>query len=159
MSRAKYMRFLVLIAAAILCSVALVAQAQEQNPAPMGGPPRGQMGRGGPRGPMSPQMELERLNKQLNLTQDQQDKLKPILEDRQKQMEALRNDTAMSREDRMTKMRDIRKNTDDQIRQALNPDQQKKFDEMQQQMMRGGPGGRRGGPPSGGQGAPPPPGI
>src|SRR5512146_1624170 len=137
MTTGKHMRWVV-IALAALWAVAIYAQQPDQNAAPSGQQerPRGEMrGPGGPRGPMSPEMELDRLTKELSLTKDQQEKIKPILEDRHKQMMALREDTSGSREEHMTKMRDIRKNTDEQIRQALTSEQQTKFDEMQKRMM------------------------
>jgi protein CpxP len=140
--------FLLVFAMAALCSVTMYAQQPDQN-AGQGGERR--MGRG----PMTPQAELDRLTKELNLTKDQQDKIKPILEDQQKQMQALREDTSTSMEDRMPKMRDIRKTHVDQIRAILTSDQQAKFDDMQKKMMerRGGPGGER---PHGDQPPPPP---
>jgi Spy/CpxP family protein refolding chaperone len=81
---------------------------------------------------MTPEQQLERMTKQLNLTDDQQAKIKPILEDQHKQIMALRQDTSISREDRFTKFREIRKQTHDKIYPILNADQQKKMDEMQQ---------------------------
>ena len=102
---------LVALALAGMCSVATYAQQPDQ-----GGEHRG--GRMG-RGPMTPQAELDRLNKELNLTKDQQDKIKPILEDQQKQMQALREDTSSSQQDRMSKMRDIHKSSTEQIRAVL----------------------------------------
>jgi Spy/CpxP family protein refolding chaperone len=137
------MGWLVIVLAA-LWSLAVYAQQSDQNAAPgaQDSRPRGQMGPGGPRGPMTPEMELDRLTKELNLTKDQQDKIKPILEDRHKQMTALREDTSVSREDRFTKTREIRKTTDDKIREVLTPEQQTKLEEMQKRMMeRRGPRG------------------
>lgn len=112
---------------------------------------------GGRRGPMSPEAELKRLTAELNLTQDQQDKIKPILEDQQKQMQDLRNDSSLEGQERFSKMREIRKSHMDQVRAILTSDQQTKFDDMQKRMMErgrrgpGGPGGEGGGNP------PPPP--
>lgn len=71
------------------------------------------------------------LGKHLNLTSDQQGKVLDILKSEQSQMETLRSDTSLSREDRHSKMMDIHKTSNDQIRALLTPDQQKKFDEIQ----------------------------
>jgi len=145
---------LLALALAATWSVGMYAQDSGQNAGQMG---QGQMGQGrmgGMRGPMSPQMQLDRMTKQLDLTKDEQDKIKPILEDQQKQMEDLRNDTSTDREARMDKMRDIHKSHAEQIRNVLTTEQQTKFDEMQKQMMergRRGMGGQNGGTP------PPPP--
>ena len=78
-----------------------------------------------------PAKRAEMLGKQLNLTSDQQGKVLDILKSEQSQMESLHSDTSLSQEDRRSKMMDIRKTSDDQIRALLTPDQQKKFDEMQ----------------------------
>ena len=136
---------------ALTWSVGMYSQEQGEQ---QGGQAGGQNGQrmGGMRGRMTPQAELDLLTKELNLTQDQQDKIKPILEDQQKQMEALRNDSSVQGQDRFAKMRDIRKDHMDQIRNVLTSDQQTKFDEMQKRMMERG--GRRG---QGGGGNPPQP--
>jgi len=94
------------------------------------------MGQGGPGGmhrmPMSPDQRLQRMTQQLNLTADQQQKIKPILEQEQQQMQTLHGDTSMSQQDRMSMMQQIRQGTNDQIKSVLNPDQQQKFAEMQE---------------------------
>jgi hypothetical protein len=46
-------------------------------------------------------------------------------------MESLHQDTSLSQQDRRTKMMEIRKSTDDQIRGLLDSNQQTKWDEMQ----------------------------
>lgn len=81
---------------------------------------------------MGPDQQLARMTKQLHLTEDQQAKIKPILEDQHKQMMALRQDTSMSREDRFAKFREIRKQTFEKMNPILTPDQQKQLKEMQQ---------------------------
>ena len=104
------------------------------------------------RGMQSPDERLQMLTKQLNLTDDEQAKIKPILVDEQKKMEDLRNDSTLSQQDRFQKMRDIREDSSKQIRSNLDENQQKKFDDIQkeqQKRMRGmrnsgggpGPGG------------------
>jgi periplasmic protein CpxP/Spy len=88
-------------------------------------------GRGGMM--MDPNHQLKHLSKRLNLSDDQQTKIKPILEDQQKQMQQLWSDNALSRQDRFSKMRDIRENSDAQIKNVLNQDQQKQFDKMREE--------------------------
>jgi periplasmic protein CpxP/Spy len=83
---------------------------------------------------MSPEDRTDRLTKALNLSDDQKSKVLSILQDEQKQMEAVRSDSSLSRDDRWSKMREIRENTTAQIKGTLNSDQAKKFSEMQQQM-------------------------
>src|SRR6185312_15251752 len=52
-------------------------------------------------------MTVESLAKQLDLTEDQKTKIKPILEDMQKKMGDLRKDTGLAQEDRRAKMKEI----------------------------------------------------
>ena len=77
--------------------------------------------------------QLKHLTKQLNLSDDQQAKLKPILEDQRKQMDGIRNDSSLSREDRFSKMQELRQSSDTQIKSVLNDDQQKNFDKMREE--------------------------
>jgi len=88
----------------------------------------------GNRQPPSVDEQVKRLSDRLNLTSDQQSKIKPILEDQRTQMEALRNDSSLSREDRMAKMRSIRESTTSKIKDNLNDDQKKQYDAMQEEM-------------------------
>lgn len=81
---------------------------------------------------MTPEEQLERMTRQLNLTKEQQARIKPILEEQHKQMMALRQDTSMTREDRFAKFREIRKQTSEKIHPILNADQQKQLQQMQQ---------------------------
>lgn len=71
------------------------------------------------------------LTKEVGLTSEQQPKVLDILKSEQSQMEKLHSDSSMSQEDRRAKMMDIHKSSNDQIRALLNPDQQKKWDQMQ----------------------------
>jgi len=75
----------------------------------------------------TPDEELAHMTKELNLSSDQQSKIKPILENQQKQMQDLRADTSMSQQDRMGKMKEIRQSSMSQIKEVLTPDQQQKL--------------------------------
>jgi len=88
----------------------------------------------GNRQPPSVDEQIKRLADRLNLSDDQQSKIKPILEDQRQQMGALREDTSLSREDRMSKMRSIRESTTSKISAILNDDQKKQYEAMQQEM-------------------------
>ena len=106
------------------------------------------------RGMMDPAQQLEGMTKRYNLSADQQTQLKPILASQQPQMQALRGDSSLSREDRMTKMQGIRADTKTKIEAVLNDDQKKQFEadqqkmeERMQQRMQGGGGPGGGGPP------------
>jgi periplasmic protein CpxP/Spy len=121
---------LALTLAAVVYTVAPSAVAQDngnndQQSAPAGAP---EHGRGGH---FDPAKRTEMLTKQLKLSSDQQPKVLDILKSEQSQMQNLRSDSSSSQEDRRSKMMQIRKTSDDQIRALLDSDQQKKWDTMQ----------------------------
>ncbi len=93
---------------------------------------------------MSPDQQLDHLSKALNLTDDQKNQIRPILQDRSEKMQSIRSDSALSREDRRTRMREAFEDSGNKIRSVLNDDQKQKFDQMQQRrhdrmQKRGGP--------------------
>jgi periplasmic protein CpxP/Spy len=96
-----------------------------------------------------PEQQLARLSQRLNLTDEQQAKIKPLLEDQHKQMMALREDSSLSREERRAKFQEIRKQTMEKMNPILTSEQQKQLQQMQQ--MRHERHGREGWnqPPSG----------
>jgi hypothetical protein len=92
---------------------------------------------------------MEMMTRELNLTPDQVAKIRPIMEDSRKQMQALRDSDA-SQDDRRAKMMAIQQSQATQIKAFLTDDQKPKYDAMEARMrdrMRGG----------GGDGGPPPP--
>ncbi|MFA6564906.1 MAG: hypothetical protein WCV00_23575 [Verrucomicrobiia bacterium] len=125
---------------ALACAASLgLAQAQTQPPPPPDGcPPPGV----GPRDPVA------MLTTEMSLTSDQQTEIKAIFEVSHLKMEAVMEDTTLSKEAKMAKMKELRTSTDTAIRALLTADQQTKFDELQKKRQRG-PGGRHHGPPPG----------
>jgi periplasmic protein CpxP/Spy len=128
-----------LVALLSLCFVSGSAFGQDQGQAAPA-PPSGQqsepgMGHHMGHGPMMPSVDdqIKHLTKKLNLSDDQQAKLKPILEDQRKQMDTIHKDSSLSREDRFSKMQELRQNSDTQIKSVLNEDQQKNFDKMREE--------------------------
>jgi Spy/CpxP family protein refolding chaperone len=89
----------------------------------------GQWGHG-PGQPMTADQRLQRMTKQLNLSDAQQQQIKPILENEAKQMQGLHEDSSLSQQDRMSKMMQIRQSTSEQIKPILNADQQQKYSQM-----------------------------
>jgi Spy/CpxP family protein refolding chaperone len=79
-----------------------------------------------------PKRQVERLSKRLNLTDDQKAQLLPILTNRQQQMQSIRQDTSLSRQDRMEKMRTLMQDSNTKITALLNDDQKQKYADMQQ---------------------------
>jgi hypothetical protein len=117
---------------ALACTITASAVAQnngsnDQQSAPAGAPSEQWHGHRH----FDPEQRTEMLTKQLKLTSDQQPKVLDILKSEQSQMEKLRSDSSLSQEDRRSKMMDIHKASNDQIRALLDPDQQKKWDKMQ----------------------------
>ena len=147
---------LILALAVALCSLPLVAQTGSTGSSTS---PTGE-GQGRHHGMPSVDDQLQHLTKALNLSADQQAKIKPILVDAQKKMEDLRNDSSGDRQAMRQKMMQIRQDTNDQIRAQLDDKQKEKFDKQEQereermQNRRGGPSGP-GGDNAGGN-APPP---
>jgi periplasmic protein CpxP/Spy len=119
----------ILSGALVCCGSALYAQQDNMG---QGQTSQGQGQMGEHRSMPSPEQRLDHLTKVLNLNSDQQQKIKPMLEQEQQQVQTLRQDTSMARPDRMSKVRQIRQTTDDQIKSVLTADQQTKFTEMRE---------------------------
>jgi Spy/CpxP family protein refolding chaperone len=102
-------------------------------------PPAQQGGNGGGgrmgRQQMDPDQQVARMTKRYNLSADQQTQIKPILANQQQQMEALRGDSSLSKDDRMAKMKGIREDSSTKIQAILNDTQKKQFAEDQQRMQ------------------------
>lgn len=88
--------------------------------------------RGGP-GRMNPEQMTERLDKELDLTDEQEAKITAIYKEYFGQQPQERG----SREEMRKKMGEM----NEKIKAVLNDDQKKKYDEMHQRMRRRGPGG------------------
>jgi len=71
------------------------------------------------------------MSENLNLTEEQKAKIRPILEDEAEQLKALRADTSLSPEQSRAKARESRSSTRSQIDQILTPEQKGKRTEMQ----------------------------
>jgi periplasmic protein CpxP/Spy len=128
------------------------ASAQEPgSPPETSAPPPTQGPSGGHYGMMDPDEQLARMTTRYSLTAEQQDQVKPILVSQQHQIQALREDTALSREDRMAKMQTVRGDSNVKIKAILNDDQKKQFEQdqlrMQKRVQQGQGGGPNGGTP------------
>jgi len=83
----------------------------------------------------SADQHLHMLSEKLNLTDDQKEKLKPVLQDQMQQMKAVREDSSLSEVQKRTKMKSIHESLHDQINAVLTPEQQAKFKQMRQEHM------------------------
>ena len=78
--------------------------------------------------------QLKRMTKRYDLSADQQQQIKPILDSRDSQMQQLKQDQSMSRQDRRQKMMDIQQDTSQKIEAVLNDTQKQKYEADQAKM-------------------------
>jgi protein CpxP len=81
-----------------------------------------------------PNKQLAHMSKKLGLTADQQSQIKPILTDRQQQMQGLWQDQSLSKSDRHAKMKSIHDDANTRIEAILNDQQKQQFEAMQAKM-------------------------
>ncbi|MEP6669999.1 MAG: Spy/CpxP family protein refolding chaperone [Chthoniobacter sp.] len=88
----------------------------------------GRAGGGGGAGRMSPEERLKKMTEELNLTQEQQDKVKAIMEKSAPQFKELmaKGRESMTEEDK-TKVRELIKTQMEDIAAVLTPEQKEKF--------------------------------
>jgi Spy/CpxP family protein refolding chaperone len=129
----------------LVLNPALLAQDSTNTPPP-GAPPAGGPPGGGPgmrgRGP-----SLEQLTKDLDLTPDQQPKVKAVLDDQMQKMRDLRQDDSLSQDDKRAKGKTIRDEATAKLKEILTPEQFDKWQKISQRNRR--PGGPGGSPPGG----------
>jgi len=121
----KLMRLLALLAASLF---AMAAGAQQNAPAQENGEHKhsGQM--------RSSDDMVQDLTTKLNLTADQQAKIKKILDENHEQMRATMNDQSLSKEDKRAKMKSMHESIQAKVRDVLTDDQKPKFDAMMKDM-------------------------
>jgi Spy/CpxP family protein refolding chaperone len=76
------------------------------------------------------QQKLQRLSSELNLTDDQKTKLKPILQNEAGQLKSVNNDSSLSSDAKQAKMKEIHASASQQMNEILTPDQQQKLAAM-----------------------------
>jgi protein CpxP len=125
----KLMRHIALLAA---CLFAMAALAQQNPPAQESGEHKhgGQMGAG----MHSTDDMMQDLTTKLNLSADQQTKIKSILDENHQQMRATMNDQSMSKEDKHAKMKSMHDAVHAKVREVLTDEQKPKFDAMVKDM-------------------------
>lgn len=79
--------------------------------------------------------QLKHLTEALNLTDDQQLKVKTIVEDTHKQADAVMDDKSLSQEDRHAKLMSLHNAGMAKMREILTDEQKKKLDDMQKRMQ------------------------
>ena len=73
---------------------------------------------------------------ELALTQQQKDKIIPILQDEIKQLGELKKDKTLSGEKKLEKLQELSASFDEKVRPLLNADQQAKFQELREALRR-----------------------
>ena len=88
---------------------------------------------GGPGGPGGRGDMMKKMAEELNLTDDQKEKLKPIMKEQGEKMKALFDDSSISQEDKRAKMKELREANATKIKAILTPEQTTKFEAMQKE--------------------------
>jgi Spy/CpxP family protein refolding chaperone len=129
----KAIRLLTLLTA---CLFAMAALAQQNPPAQGSGDQKqgghGHMGMGPGMGNVDD--HVKELTTKLNLTADQQTKVKTILEENHQQMQAIMNDKSLSMDDKHAKMKSMHDSVHAKVREVLTDEQKPKFDDMENNM-------------------------
>jgi periplasmic protein CpxP/Spy len=79
--------------------------------------------------------KLEAISQQLNLTPQQKAKVLPILADEAPKIEAIKNDTSLSKIQKMQQLRAIHQQTEPQMKAILSPEQYEKLKAIRQQAI------------------------
>jgi periplasmic protein CpxP/Spy len=136
------------LVAGIVCGAP--ASAQEPGfPPETSAPPPKQGPSGGHHGMMDPDEQLARMTTRYSLTTEQQGQVKLILISQQHQIQGVRQETALTGEARMAKMRAIRSDSNAKIKAVLNDDQKKQFEQDQLPTQKGVQSDQGGGPDGG----------
>ena len=72
------------------------------------------------------QLRLDEMTKNLNLTKDQHSQIKSIFANEDQQIDAILQNSSLSKEQRKTQMEKLRKSTHQQVEKVLTPEQREK---------------------------------
>jgi len=75
---------------------------------------------------------LDHLNEMLNLTADQQDKVKPILEQESGELSRLRNNPSVSRKEKIKELKQAVEKSDQKMKPILTTDQWQKLQQIRE---------------------------
>lgn len=76
---------------------------------------------------------MQKLTKELNLTPDQQTKIKPIFQQARAQAKTIRQDTTLNQDQKKAKFKELHENTMAQLNGILTPEQQAQLKQLQEQ--------------------------
>jgi Spy/CpxP family protein refolding chaperone len=80
---------------------------------------------------------MKEVSKELGLTEQQKEKLKPILQAEMEKLKALRDDTSLSRRAKFKALRAIQSEYKPQVKAVLTPEQYKKWEKMRAERRAG----------------------
>ena len=121
-----------LLAIGTMLMFALTAPAQQSATGPAGSDKEEHAQRGAQDGVPTVESQLKVLTEKLDLTGDQQSRIKPILQELHDATQKIVQDKTLSHEERLAKVRPQRYKADKQIREFLSDDQKKKLDQYLQ---------------------------
>jgi len=73
-----------------------------------------------------------RMAEKLNLSQAQQDQLKPVMQKQREQAQAIWHDNSLTQDQKRTKMQELHQDTQAQLNTILTPEQQQQWQQMRQ---------------------------
>jgi len=111
------------VAACVFGALLGIAQQVLAGQEPSGAPPPAQQAR--PAHGRA-ERELQRMSTRLNLTEEQQERIRPILQERNKQLDDLRAQSSLPQGEARAKAAEIRSSARQQINQILTPEQREK---------------------------------
>jgi protein CpxP len=76
---------------------------------------------------------LQKISEALNLTDDQKEKLRPILQEEVDKMKAVRDDTSLTPDQKKAKLREIHEAYRPKVNDVLTPEQQAKWQKMKEE--------------------------
>jgi protein CpxP len=142
MRNLKFSVVILTIALALAMSLPVAAQSPATNPSSQAAPaqtapapPSGQQSAPAGTNQNSAQSQANDDNP-LNLSDDQKAKLRPIIQDENQQMEALRSDNSLTQEQKIDKANQIRAAASPKIKAILTPEQLQKLAQLQQERVR-----------------------
>ena len=76
---------------------------------------------------------MKHIGDELQLTDDQKEKLKPIFHDEAQKMKALRQDTSLSKQDKKAKLKTIREDMRAKVKTTLTAEQLEKWSKLREE--------------------------
>jgi len=117
-----------LAAAAVVVALAGMNQGAAAQPGPGADAGMGARKGGKKTRKMDPELALKRMETNLGLSADQKEKIRPILQDEIREIEAVRSDATLNRTQKREKMREIRDRKHQLIGEHLTAEQRQKAD-------------------------------